>query len=1281
MSQLPVTIPKQPLLTPAEDYYRLRREGIGFIEQMGSHLWTDYNTHDPGITILEALCYALTDLAYRTGWDIKDLLATATPSADPNSPFPHQPFFTAKDILTVNPWTPEDFRRLLIDLEMVRNAWVLCKACACDFYYYAWCEKNQLVLSYQKPTNPLLEPQKVQPLGLYEVLLALESDPELGDLNDRKIEHTYNVFDTDGHPHPVTMELRFPEWGLEKRDDWGLFLQSGASFNVQVSRFGATKTYDVLADPALDEAGRNKYLRDHWRTVFYASFAIELLPGGENLTIEHAALRMFGDTFAKSQTTVRGLQGLQILLADKTALGFLQRYRHKLCKVKQAVAEAKASLHDHRNLDEDYCRVKGVNVEEIAACADVEVTPDADIELVQAQIWFEIEHYFNPSVPFYTLQELMETGVPVEEIFNGPELKHGFIKAKELEVAELKTVLRTSDIVNRLMDIAGVVAVNNLLLSKYDAEGNVVKGAADPTWNNDTPVFDVNKMSASWLLFISALHQPRLYHNQSRFLFYKNGLPFRPRMDEAYDTLTQLRGEAERPKIKDAPRDLPIPEGTFRSPEEYSPVQYSFPSTYGIGLDGLPSHASPLRRAQARQMKAYLMIFEQLLGNAFSQVANTAQLFSLDPTVERTYFVREFSEALIQGYTDIVSGLNKSALEGITETLPEFYERRNRFLNHLMARFGEQFGEYTLLLTNLQGQQVALDRLIRDKISFLQAYPQISHDRGKAFNYKENPCSPENIPGIKKRVSLLLGYRDLTFSWTVASPVVDQYGVTFQLKDRHTNASVWMEGSITIRSQSPDNVTQKAFREIIVQMIQLDAYGIALESNKFRLKLKDKNGNLMGQYPVLCQTQAEAQAVRDELLGWSSNERAIVVEHLLLRPKFPGDALYPACTDGPCETCGTEDPYSFRLTFVMPGWTAPFNENLEMRDFADRTIRQEMPSHLLGKICWVGNDGFIENPCDPIIGELAELLVAKGLTAGGARPAETDACNCATAIYTAFSGRFAIWYADKTLDYIQPDALDAALKTEVLTKVIPSEIPCTAILDETVWPDVQSFMAKYFHHIALSGWQFERFEDAWCKWLEANAVFDWTEERLQERVEAILVSNLVASPVAGKNQEDALCKCATAILTKYGMAFYDWMNTNFIAGNTLENFTVFTADPVLLCPGFTFKPGTAATIEALLKHRYDDYRPVSYHLWIVVNLLSKLRNTYPGATLHDCDDGSDENPVRLGQTALGVYQPQRTVLPPDPSDAAPRFTRATESTTPMEKGPQKTKSRKSRKKR
>src|SRR6478672_1657336 len=104
MSDTSKALQKNPPLEPAQDFYRLRREGIGFIEQMGSRPWTDYNVHDPGITILESLCVAITDLGYRTGWDISDILShDAPPPVDALAPYPDQAFFTARSILTVNP--------------------------------------------------------------------------------------------------------------------------------------------------------------------------------------------------------------------------------------------------------------------------------------------------------------------------------------------------------------------------------------------------------------------------------------------------------------------------------------------------------------------------------------------------------------------------------------------------------------------------------------------------------------------------------------------------------------------------------------------------------------------------------------------------------------------------------------------------------------------------------------------------------------------------------------------------------------------------------------------------------------------------------------------------------------------------------------------------------------------------------------------------------------------------------------------------------------------------
>jgi hypothetical protein len=56
----------------------LKLFGEEHIESLSSKLWTDYNIHDPGITILEILCYALTDIGFRSGTSIRGNL---TPDA------------------------------------------------------------------------------------------------------------------------------------------------------------------------------------------------------------------------------------------------------------------------------------------------------------------------------------------------------------------------------------------------------------------------------------------------------------------------------------------------------------------------------------------------------------------------------------------------------------------------------------------------------------------------------------------------------------------------------------------------------------------------------------------------------------------------------------------------------------------------------------------------------------------------------------------------------------------------------------------------------------------------------------------------------------------------------------------------------------------------------------------------------------------------------------------------------------------------------------------------
>jgi hypothetical protein len=61
----------------APDFAGLRRRGIAAAQAVSGGIWSDYNLHDPGVTLLEQICFALTELCYRADLPLSDLLAGA----------------------------------------------------------------------------------------------------------------------------------------------------------------------------------------------------------------------------------------------------------------------------------------------------------------------------------------------------------------------------------------------------------------------------------------------------------------------------------------------------------------------------------------------------------------------------------------------------------------------------------------------------------------------------------------------------------------------------------------------------------------------------------------------------------------------------------------------------------------------------------------------------------------------------------------------------------------------------------------------------------------------------------------------------------------------------------------------------------------------------------------------------------------------------------------------------------------------------------------------------
>lgn len=747
-----LTIPKHPILEPAEDYAFLRAKGLEHIQQLGSRFWTDYNIHDPGITILELLCYALTDLGYRAGFGMADLLAAPPGKA---TDFKRQGFHTAREILTMNPLTVRDFRKLLIDLDGVKNGWLQVKQGPCEnVQVYAECAKQ--VLQYF-PSTP--HPLGIQ--GLYDVLVEFEDVERMGNLNSGKVFYTFAF--NGGTPNASTalIELRLPSWqDLEaasakyrdfRRAASALIPAGGPQKPVTVQFISGNRS-DNQDVQAADQA-------QALRGVLYATLQVRFRkdendPASlEVLDFIDVPMRVWfkGDRFRKSLS----LSDLKKAIEDPSAAGPIGKYHDLVLKADQVMQAVRKALQARRNLAEDWCGIRAVAAEDVSVCADMELDPDADIEAVMAETFYRIDQYFSPDVRFLSLKELLDRGTPVEEIFAGPKLGNGFIDDAQVDSSNLRAVLYASDIINLLMDIPGVKSIRNFTMARYDRDGKQM-GAAE-----------------KWELPVTAQHQPRFYPQASKFLLFKNGLPFLPDQSELNDVLQVIKGRNAQPKFPDSEKDLPIPEGNYFRLQDYHPIQFQLPLTYGVGYEGLPSDATPERAAQAKQLKAYLLFFEQMLVDYLAQLAQVGELFAIDPGVTRTYFTRFLENGDIRRIEDEIylvppdpslaePKFDAGKLQALAENPAGWLDRRNRFLDHLLSRFAESFSDYAVMLyRNAPDKAAAMDQLIGKKIGFLKDIPRMTHDRAKAFDYKSPAavCDPgsANAAGLGIRIKRLLG--------------------------------------------------------------------------------------------------------------------------------------------------------------------------------------------------------------------------------------------------------------------------------------------------------------------------------------------------------------------------------------------------------------------------------------------------------------------------------------------------------------------------------------------
>ncbi len=908
-------IAKERKRIPAMDYELLRREGLKHIEDLAHDLWTDYNTHDPGITLLEALCYAITELGYRTQFDMKSFLAGQQ----------NQVLYTPKEILTVNPVTISDYRKLLLDIPGVNNAW-LRKSERQEIPFYANLAAD--TLQYH-PTD-----LEIKLGGLYDVWLDLENDLEYGDLNngDILIGNPKFRFSPLDEVFPETFLLKIELPGLQDTEHpWLLWEAPTAS--TRIAETDGRKRYELE-------------LAAHGQTAIIPfQVSIPKHPSIGRITDEH----------------------IEVMLSKTGFAGQLaEQYMAKLKRAKAILLEAERRLHAHRNLCEDFLSVKHIDSEEIAFCFDVDAAADADIEQVQAAVFFAIENYLNPPVRFYALREMLDQGVSVDEIFDGVVLSHGFVNTAQLASAQLRETVRSSDIINLLMDIPGVLGIRNFVMTKYDKQGKPIVGSIGVRWN----------------MQVSSGHKPVIAPHASKVLFFKNGIPLLARYDELQDSIRLLRIGRANDKLGSTQGDLPIPQAGARDTLSYWPVQYDLPITYGVSKYGLPVHADDKRRGQQKQLRGYLLFFEQLLADFFAQLTHAPDLFSSKP-ITRTYFAQYLEQ--IEGVSEVLSGELKSIIEdsdtggsngwkNLYEKQADFEKRRNRFLDHLLARFGESFNEYALLQYRINyeartEERIESSELIQAKINTLNYYPDISANRARAFNYFPRSASldldplalwdTENVAGLKKRTSFLTGIENVTrrylHSIKHVEIICEETRVGENILCQHYFELTTRSGT---QYRSPATTRKSDAEAYLVYVLELGA-----DPDNFRLV--DQHIRLEGEGDVLLESVAsyDTAEAASPAISELASELALpaddpvgfhLLEHILLRPRDDAFGLMEVCLTADECRCD-EDPYSFRVSVVLPYWPGHF-DNMAFRAYFEQKIREEAPAHVMVKVCWIDNN-------------------------------------------------------------------------------------------------------------------------------------------------------------------------------------------------------------------------------------------------------------------------------------------------------------------------------------
>ena len=251
-------------------------------------------------------------------------------------------------------------------------------------------------------------------------------------------------------------------------------------------------------------------------------------------------------------------------------------------------------LNKSRNLNELFLPVSVLQDISFLVAGKIEINNDRATNDVLPAIQQAVRNYIFPDVPGSGYNEPYFDGLEDQELFDGPFLKKGWIPSALL--GEKRNLVTLSELVNIIGTVPGI---KNISISAF----------VDPVSSGKTNECVTNNAADLIVIdFAGSIQQQQL--------IIVGGSP------EDIDLNKNLQ-----PAVLDH-TPAALPGFTYRNIGQYYSIQNTFPEIFAVGANAVSDNATDFQVAQSRQLKGYLTLFDQLLANQFSQLANIGKLFS-----------------------------------------------------------------------------------------------------------------------------------------------------------------------------------------------------------------------------------------------------------------------------------------------------------------------------------------------------------------------------------------------------------------------------------------------------------------------------------------------------------------------------------------------------------------------------------------------------------------------------------------------------------------------------